>query len=169
MNKGLIVYASTHGCTQKCAETLANHLVDHTVTILELTSANLDLTDYDVVIIGSPIRLGRINKKIDKFCRKQHEPLLQKKLGLFICCMNPKDQAERYAIAQFPEALRHHAAAIGYFGGILNFDRMTSLERTLLKQVTGLEANLSLIDNDAIIRFAAAFSDSTDKSISPCP
>jgi len=72
--------------------------------------------------------------------------------------MNPQDQAERYLTAQFPETMRRQAAAIGFFGGELHFDCMTSLERTLLKQVTGLETNLSLIDNDAITRFAATFS-----------
>lgn len=161
--KILIVYASAHGCTKKCAEALADRLSDHLITTLESTSANFDISDFDAVIIGSPIRLGRINKKIGAFCRKQHDRLLQKKLGLFICCMNPKDQAESYLASQFPETLRQHATAIGYFGGELHFDRMTALERTLLKQVTGLETNLSMIDENAIAKFAENFVGSPHK------
>lgn len=165
----LIVYASTHGCTKKCAESLAPYLAGHSITTSELTSVNLNITDYDAVIIGSPIRLGRINKRIRAFFRKQHDQLLQKKLGLFICCMNPQEQAESYLTSQFPETLRQHATAAGAFGGELHFDKMTVLERTLLKQATGLETNLSMIDNDAIARFVADFSKKSvlDKSLEP--
>lgn len=60
--KTLIVYASKTGTTERCAGILGPNLKD--VTIINLTVAqNEDINKYDLIIIGTPIRMGMIHKK----------------------------------------------------------------------------------------------------------
>jgi menaquinone-dependent protoporphyrinogen oxidase len=162
--KILILYASNHGCTEKCVVELAALFENHNVTTAKLQATTYDLTDFDTVIIGSPVRIGRINKKISKFCRKNLTKLLKKNIGLFLCCMNTENTARAYMSSQFPKKLQHKAVALGYFGGALTFDKMTSLEKSLLKQVIGCEHDASFIDRNAISHFAAVFKSSFNKN-----
>ena len=155
--KIIIIYGSTHGCTEKCASKLADLLSNHQVTVAKLTKSSFDITAYEAVIIGSSIRLGKINRKIGKFCRTYAEELSNKKIGLFVCCMNGTDQARAYVASQFSKELRQQALVTGYFGGELNFDQMVALERSLLQRAIGLKSNLSLINWEALTEFATEF------------
>ena len=59
----LIVYASKTGTTERCAGILGQNLKD--VTIINLIAAqNEDIDKYDLIIIGSPIRMGMIDKRV---------------------------------------------------------------------------------------------------------
>ena len=83
--KTLIVYVSKTGTTEKCAGILGQSLKD--VTIINLTAIqNEDINKYDLIIIGSPIRMGMIHKKVKEFINKNAEILKNKKVAYFICC-----------------------------------------------------------------------------------
>ena len=67
--KTLIVYASKTGTTERCAEILGQNLKD--ATIINLTETqNEDINKYDLIIIGSPIRMGLIDKRVKGFISK---------------------------------------------------------------------------------------------------
>jgi len=157
--KTLILYGTTHGTTEKCAFKLANCFADD-VDVLNLEENNgIDITGYDTVIIGGAIRLGRMNRSVSNFCNRNLSILRQVKIGLFICCMNGMDQAKEYLEAGFPRELRQQAIANGYFGGELNFEEMTSLERSLLKNILNIDKSISMIKEDHIKEFAHIISD----------
>ena len=81
----LIVYASKTGTTERCAGILGQNLKD--VTIINLIAAqNEDIDKYDLIIIGSPIRMGMIDKRVKDFISKNFELLKNKKVAYFICC-----------------------------------------------------------------------------------
>ncbi len=65
----LIVYASKTGTTEKCARILGQNLKDTTIINLTATQ-NEDINKYDLIIIGSPIRMGMIHKKVKEFISK---------------------------------------------------------------------------------------------------
>jgi len=135
------------------------------VNVLNLEENNeIDISDCDTVIIGGSIRLGRMNRSVSNFCRKYLGVLVQKKIGLFICCMNDLKQAKEYLEAGFPRQLQNRAIAEGYFGGELNLEEMTSFERSLLKNVIKIDRSISIIKEENIKDFAQRVSNSTDKS-----
>ena len=81
----LIAYASKHGCTEVCAEKLSQRLGEK-AELYNLKSGNaIDISQYDKVIIGSSVYVGKINKEATEFCTNNRSALENKKVGLFIC------------------------------------------------------------------------------------
>lgn len=157
--KTLILYGTTHGCSKKCAIQLSRHFrklfrsPDVRLADLKETT-DVRVAEYDIVIIGGSIRLGKMNKAVSKFCRKNMEKLSQKKIGLFLCCMSEPDKAKDYMTGAFPTELIDSADAKGYFGGELIFENMAAIEKSLLKTVVPFEKSVSLIDEEEIKTFA---------------
>ena len=82
--KTLIIYASKTGTTEKCAKEINRQLKDS--KIVNILNQNEDINEYDLIIIGTPIRMGMIDKKIRKFLISNIEKLKSKKVAYFICC-----------------------------------------------------------------------------------
>ena len=150
--KTLIVYQSTHGCTEKCVEKLKAGLSGD-VDVVNLKSGGLkEVSQYETIIVGGSIHAGRIQGKVKRFCSKHEETLLTKKLGLFICCMEEEKDQEEFD-ANYPEVLRDHATASGIFGGEFDYDRMGFVAKAIIKKVAGTTESVSRIREDAISKF----------------
>ena len=152
----LIVFATRHGCTEKAAGILKTKL-DDDVTIVNLKkNKNPGITNFDNIIIGGSIHAGRVQGKIKKFYQSNFNALKQKRLGLFLCCMEEGETAQKQFADAYPAELRDHAAAVGLFGGEFDFDRMNFLERAIVKKIAKIENSISKIKEDQITQFAAA-------------
>ncbi|MBN1780870.1 flavodoxin [bacterium] len=151
----LIVYASTHGCTETCVQKLRQNLSGD-VTIHSLKGKVPVFVDaHQTILIGGSIHAGMIQGSVKKFCLKHQETLLQKKVGLFLCCGFEGEQARQEFDNAFPENLRNHAIAHGFFGGAYDFEKMNFIQRAITKKVAGIDRSVSRIDETAIAGFAA--------------
>ena len=164
--KTLIIYASQHGTTEQCAVKLSEKL-DGEVEVHNIKEeGNIDLTQYDRVIIGGSIYGGKIQKEIVEFCSQKLSVLKEKKIGLFICCMS-KNDAEKQIKLSFPQELLTHAAAKQGFGGEFKFKELSFVEKTIAKVVSKMlvkndnrlinldsKCGISLIDEENIVKFA---------------
>lgn len=136
--KTAIVYATKYGCTKKCAEILKSYL-NCEVNILSVKSDKINLEQYDTVFIGGSVYMGKIQKEISRFCKHNLKLLLQKKLGLFVCCYTPKD-TEGFLETLFPLELIDHAFYVTSVGGEMNYEKMNFLYRKMfqsLKKIDG--------------------------------
>ena len=115
-----------------------------------------DLSGYDRVVIGGSIHMGGIQKDLRKYCERNLEKLLEKKLGLFLCCLYEGDIAKKQFEEAYPEVLRQHASAIGMFGGEISFDKMNALEKMIVKKVAKVAQDVSRLNHLAIKEFASA-------------
>lgn len=135
----LIIYATKHGATKSCAEKLSEKLTGKT-DLYDVKNGSIpELSQYDKVIIGSSIYAGSIPKELREFCMKNVEGLKQKKLGLYICCMNEKE-AEKQLNSVFPEELLNCAITKESFGGEFKFKEMNFFEKLICKMVTKMLA-----------------------------
>jgi len=152
--KTAIIYYSKHGCTEKCSQTLANELSTNTTII------NLDITDsihfenYDTIILGGSIHAGMLNRSMKKFITKNLKQISEKRIGLFLCCMEEGEKAQEQFNNAFPEEIRIKAKAKGFFGGEFNFDKMNFIEKAIIKKIANIEDNLSKINYKNISQFA---------------
>ena len=152
----IIIYMTTHGCTEKATRLLMNQLSDD-INIVNLEGVpDPDLDRYDRVIIGGSIHMGEIQKELRRYCERNLQKLLSKRVGLFLCCMYEGDVAAKQFEEAYPAELRAHAAAIGLFGGEISFDKMNSLEKMIVKRVAKIDQDVSKLNNLAIKEFAAA-------------
>ena len=117
--KTAIVYATKYGCTKKCAEILKTYLHGE-VNILSVKADKINLSQYDTVFIGGSVYMGKIQKEITHFCKRNLKQLLHKKIGLFACCYTPKDTVGFFETL-YPIELINHASYVTSVGGIMNF------------------------------------------------
>ena len=111
----LIAYASKSGTTETCGHILVNEMNGH-ATLVDLTQTDPLLDEYDVILIGGPIRFGRLHSSVKKFMKNHLKELKQKEIGLFICC-GFAEEADQYFQNNFPAELLEHAIIMECFGG----------------------------------------------------
>ncbi|HSG27485.1 MAG TPA: flavodoxin domain-containing protein [Candidatus Krumholzibacterium sp.] len=152
--KTIIVYMTKHGCTEKAAGALESLLSGPTTVVNLKDDKNPSFDQFDSVIIGGSIHVGQIQKKVRKFCEKNLDRLLEKRLGLYICCMETGEKAREEFDQAFDPRLREHASATGLFGGEFDFTRMNFLEKKIIQRVAEFTENVSRVDEDSIREFA---------------
>jgi menaquinone-dependent protoporphyrinogen oxidase len=149
----LIAYSSTLGCTEQCASKLKEDLGKGVELIRISRRTKFNLEPYESIIIGGSIHAGMIQRSVYKFCENYLDILLQKQVGLFVCCMDP-DADEKELIARaFPDRLVEHALASGFFGGELNIKKMNLLQKIMTRKAARLQKEPE-IDFQRILAFA---------------
>ena len=109
--KTLIAFCTTHGCTEKTAKELKDYL-GYDTQLCNLKKDKIpNLEAYDRIVIGGSIHAGKIQKKVKVFCTQNLEILKKKELGLFICCMEEGETAQKELINAFTEELHKVARA----------------------------------------------------------
>ncbi|NIM16082.1 MAG: flavodoxin [Candidatus Aminicenantes bacterium] len=151
----LIAYATTHGCTEKAAQMLEQLLNDEVSLVNLKKRFRSDLSSFDTIIIGGSIHAGQIQGKVKRFYQEHLDTLKQKRLGLFLCCMEEGETAHKQFDEAFPAELRNHAAVTGLFGGAFDFDKMNFLQKSIVKKAAGINQSVSKIKEDNIHQFAA--------------
>jgi menaquinone-dependent protoporphyrinogen oxidase len=154
----LIAYMTRHGCAEKAAELLEGKMNDDVAIINLKKDSKPDLSKFDTIIIGGSIHAGQIQNRIKKFCQKNLNTLLKKRLGLFLCCMEEGETAQKQFEDAYSEELRNHAAAKGLFGGEFDLNRMNFFERAIVKKAANISENVSKLNEAAIYQFASKFS-----------
>ncbi|MGE0089802.1 MAG: flavodoxin domain-containing protein [Bacteroidales bacterium] len=149
-----IIFATKHGCTEKCSQTLAKELQGNTELINLDTLKDINLVNYDTIILGGSIHAGMINKVLKKFINKNLNQLLEKKVGLFLCCMEEGEKAQEQFNNAFPEQIRSKSKANGFFGGAFDFEKMNFIEKAIIKKIANIDNSLSKINDQNIKKFA---------------
>ena len=145
MNKtprGLIVYGTSFGATKGTSEEIAKILREENFNI-KLVNAQeekvKDISDYELVIVGSSLAQCRWNGQAEDFLKKFHKELENKKLALF--CSSVAAIAEKEGNTEEVAKIRKLAledkiskyglkpVATALFGGILNYNTMGWMTR----------------------------------------
>ena len=135
--KTLIAYGTYFGATAGTAEEIRTILQEEG---FEVKSANMkeekiqDISEYNLIVVGSGMRMGNWTKEAEDFVRKFQKDLENKKLALFISSLKPVEEKEgktdRVArirkIGLEDKILNYHLNPIttGQFGGIVDYNQM---------------------------------------------
>ncbi|WP_373471377.1 flavodoxin domain-containing protein [Carnobacterium alterfunditum] len=152
--KTLIAYASKHGCTEKCAKLLEEHLDGETERVNLKEQTEVDFSKYDKVVLGSPVYVGKILKEVDTFAKTYLNELEQKTIGLFICGMQEEHTLRNELEVNYPTELQEKALVRECFGGAFDFSDMNFAEKMITKKVAKIDKDVSAIREDAIQSFA---------------
>lgn len=151
-----IVYSSKYGFTKHMAQTLSQKLKPNdSVTLISLREeSNPDITTFDKVIIGAAIYGGKSGKEVKTFCKQNHDQLITKKIGLFVCGMEESIQGKELEMKRaFPDRLNNHATAHAFLGGSFQFEKMNLIERIVVRHVAKVKASVTTTHHDEIDRF----------------
>lgn len=137
----LLAYASKYGATRENTTLLAE-MLDGEVDIVDLKETKeIDFSKYKKVVIFSAVYAGDVPKYVKKFAKKYQQQLLERHFGICFCCMTEiYNQIKGYALNSFSKDLVNHAACIASIGGFFQYDKMTAIEKKLLKIATKNQA-----------------------------
>lgn len=131
--KKLIIFASKSGTTEKCACMLKEKLSDAEIVSLKEMKDKKE-TDYDILIFGSYIRMGMMDKSLKKYLLENAEELKKKKVFLFICC-GFEENKKQYFTNNIPSDLLNAFVYYESFGGELNIEKTKGIDKLIVKMV----------------------------------
>lgn len=151
--KTLVAFASRQGCSEKSARLIQRVLGPECDRVDLDVVSDVALEDYATVVVGGPIYYGKMHASVRAFCEANLEALLQRRIGLYICCMQAGETALRELREAFPPSLLAHAAATGIFGGEIHMERINFIERFIVRAVVRTEYSLSTFSQERVARF----------------
>lgn len=145
--KKLIVYTSKTGTVEKCVNKLKEKIEN--IDIVNIEEEQVNITDYDIIIIGTPIRMSLFNKKIKCFIEKNKEELLTKKVAYFICC-GFNENIKQYYNQNISKELLDKAIIYTSFGGEMDINKQKGFDKFVVKMVSKKEGNkdIKILDDN---------------------
>jgi menaquinone-dependent protoporphyrinogen oxidase len=136
----LIGYGTTEGHTARIAEYMADAIRK---SGYEAQSVNLKLQpdpspdDYDAVIVGGSIHMGKHEEQVGDFVRKNRVALDRVPSAFFSVSLAAHGDLEnaRAYVANFEQETGWHPAQVGLFGGALRYRRYGLLKRLMMKKI----------------------------------
>ncbi len=150
--KNCILFTTKHGSAEKAALSLKEKLKAETDIINLKDVKKPDISDYDTVILGASIYIGKIQKQMRKFIQDNLNELLKKNIALFIMA-GQKEKAQETLYNAYPTKLFDHAFAKEYLGYEMILEKMNFLEKAATK-AQGVTESKSEIMLDAIEKMA---------------
>lgn len=150
MTKALIVFGTRYGITANTSDVIADTLrqVGFEVRIVNAKKDKVQsISEFDLVIVGSGIQMGRWTKEPESFLKKFQNELSKKKVALFVSCgsANPlsegeqkskeMDDAKRKYLKDKAVEYKVNPVALGFFGGCYDFNKMSWFFRKTMSSV----------------------------------
>lgn len=155
--KNIIIFATKYGCAEKAANLIKEKLEGQTLLVNIMKDAVPSLDEYDTVILGGSIYVGRIQKELTGYITANVSQLLQKCIGLFICAGSPDVAARAKELESvFPREIYEHAICKEVLGYEINFEKMNFFDRIILRMVKGDKENVSEFSKEKVESFASA-------------
>lgn len=121
--KTIIVYATKSGASRDCATILADKIQE--CETYDITKNSPSISQADVIILGSGVRMGHMYPPIRKFIKQNLEILLTKRIAIYLCNAYP-DNTSKVIHKDIPLELAGRASYIDSVGGILPFTTPTN-------------------------------------------
>jgi menaquinone-dependent protoporphyrinogen oxidase len=140
--KALIVYGTRYGATAGTSEEIAKILRGEgfDVKVSNLKEEKIrELSEYDLVVLGTGLQLGRWTGEAEDFLKKFKTELDNKKFALFVSTMKtvPEREGNAKGLAEDRKwdlddkiiKWNLHPMSVGFFGGVINFNEMNFVAR----------------------------------------
>ena len=123
--KALVVYGTRYGTAAEIAKEIAKVLEDEHLEVDLVNTKrlkNCDISPYDLLVVGSGIKMGKWTKESMNFLKNNKESLSNKKVALFVSCGAANDKKtipegqKKYLDKVAMENLTNPPIATGLFG-----------------------------------------------------
>jgi menaquinone-dependent protoporphyrinogen oxidase len=127
MKKTLVVYGTRWGTAAEIAEEIARVIKEEGIDV-DLVDAkrikHYDVSPYDLVVVGSGIKMGKWTKKSLNFLKDNKSALKDKKVALFVSCGAANEEKsvaegwEKYLKDVAAEYLEGNPVDMGLYGSV---------------------------------------------------
>jgi len=142
MSVSLIIYSSTDGHTKTICERIINFSNDkNSVKILSLNeAAEIDLSEFNKIIIGASIRYGKHSKKLYNFIKNNKVILDQKENSFFsvnVVARKPEKNSPETNpyIKKFLKISKWTPNKVGVFAGKVDYPRYGFFDKYIIKLI----------------------------------
>ena len=146
MMRVLIPYGTTEGQTARISEYLADVIRDHgheahAVDIKGSGAPEPD--DYDAVIVGASIHMGKHEDYVRDFVRKNRDALERLPSAFFSVSLAAHDDTEEAQgyIEEFVQETGWRPGMVGLFGGALLYTQYGFIKRHVMKRIARHKGN----------------------------
>jgi menaquinone-dependent protoporphyrinogen oxidase len=176
VKKIFITYGTTEGQTAKIADFISDVLHDHghDVSMLDVNdTADTVADDYDAVIVGASIHMGKHDKHVIDFVRKNRDTLARMPSAFFsvsLAAHGDTAEAEGY-VGQFEQDTGWQPDNVALFGGALLYTQYGFVKRHMMKKIArdkpgnlGVDFSRDYVytEWDGVKRFAEHFATDLD-------
>lgn len=148
--KVAVIFATKYGFTEKCAELLSEGVKCETKLINLKKEKAGELDNYDLIVLGSSVYAGKIQKEMIDFIGAEKEKLITKKIALFSCNMHQGEEGEKQLKNIFPKEIYDNSFFSVSFGGKFDFNKMNFLEKVIVKKIAKVEKDVENIELENI-------------------
>lgn len=173
MSSVLIVYASTDGHTALVANFIADVLRAHGHTTEPVDVRHLSqqgAASHDATLVGSPVHVGKHDKRIVEYVKAQRGALDRLPSGLFSVSLAAygDDGEARAQLTRFEAQTGWHPRSVALVAGALPYTKYGPFKRLLMKSIakrkpghldTDTSRDHVYTDWDAVRRFADGFAE----------
>jgi menaquinone-dependent protoporphyrinogen IX oxidase len=138
VSKALIVYGTRYGAAASTSEDIAKTLRREGIEVRVVNAKEEkveDITEYDLVIVGSGIQINRWTHEPEKFLKDFHIELARKKTAIFVCCGSASqalsegkpliaEKARKRYLEEKAAKYNLQPVALGLFGGVFNYNKV---------------------------------------------
>lgn len=139
--KVLIVFTGKYGSSGMYANRLAEEFGDGSQAVDVKQAKKLDLDQWEAVIVGGGIYMGKTPRSLKSFLKKHLNALKNKQIGLFVCCASKAEDSQitEYFEKNFPSELVEKAVFKRVFpGGQVMNEKAGFVYKKMLDQMTKL-------------------------------
>jgi menaquinone-dependent protoporphyrinogen oxidase len=140
MSKIFITYGTTEGQTAKIADFISDVLREHghDVTMFNVNDpADIVADGYDAVIVGASIHMGKHDKHVIDFVRKNQDTLARLPSAFFsvsLAAHGDAAEAEGY-VEQFEQETGWQPDKVALFGGALLYTQYGFVKRHMMRKI----------------------------------
>ncbi len=155
-----VIYASKYGTTRECAERIADELGADSFDVRH--ARDIDLNAYDLVVLGSACYGGMVMPRMRRFVAAHLDELLSHQAALFLTGVFTGVKRDLEMNVAYPPSLRAHAIAYEFFGGRIDIDQISRLDRLALRG-WGVTGDINSLDSRTIKLFLEKIKNSRQK------
>lgn len=147
--KTLIVYGTRYGATVGTSEEIAKDLREENFNVWVVNAKEEkvnDISEYELIIVGSGIKIDRWTKEPETFLKKFKKELRKKKVAIFVSSAiqaiytyegNTKamERASRKYLEEKAEKYSLNPIAMAIFGGVFPYNKLGWMERKTAGQL----------------------------------
>ncbi len=179
--KALVAYGTRYGTAAEIAEEIARVIKDEGIEVDLVDARGLkdcDVSPYDLVVVGSGIKIGKWTKGSLKFLQNNKSALVAKNVALFVTCGAANDEKtraegqEKYLDNVAKENLVNEPVAMGLFGskydpnakhGMMYKFTMRFIKKDLEKKGIDTSKPIDYRDWDEIRAWACSLADTLNQ------
>lgn len=149
--KSIIIYSTKYGSAEKAARKIKEKLEGEVILVNIMKENISSIEEYDNVILGGSIYVGKIQKKLKEYINKNLAALMKKRIGLFICAAEKDaNKKEKELQAAFPADLYNKAISREILGYEIYYDKLNFFEKKIMNSIMGVKTNVSELCEESI-------------------